>query len=106
MPEIINRAIPTSISNLGPGGGLAFYIATLWRTVVIVGGLAFLIYLLWGGIEWLIAGGDKAKHQDAQAKITGALIGLVILVGSYAITLFIQAVFQINILAPVFQNNI
>lgn len=104
--EIQNNAIPTAITSKGAGAGLAFYIATLWKTVVIVGGLAFIIYLVWGGIEYLTSGGDKAKIDDASKKISSSVIGLAILVGSYAITLFIQAVFKIEILKPVFPNNI
>lgn len=103
--EIINNALPITISNLTPGTGLAFYIATLWRTTVTLGGIAFLLYLVWGGLEWLTAGGDKTKVENAQHKISGALIGLIILVSSYAITLFVQSVFKINILSPIFPVN-
>ncbi len=102
--EITNKALPTNIIALGPGGGLAFYIATLWRTVITVGGIAFIIYLVWGGIEYMTSGGDKTKIDDAQKKITSSVIGIAILVASYAITLFIQSVFKINILRPVFPS--
>ena len=101
--EIVNKAISSTVPS-DPGGGLAFYIATLWQTVVTVGGLAFIIYLVWGGIEYLTSGGDKGRIDDAQKKITSSVIGIVILVASYAITYFIQQVFKINILAPVFPS--
>ncbi len=112
--KLIPQALAQEITNpsLGAGvpkeagAGLAFYIANLWRTVVTLGGVAFLLYLVWGGFEWLIAGGDKTKIESAQHKITGAMIGLAVLVGSYAITLFIQGVFKINLLKPVFPSNI
>ena len=105
MTEIVNNALSADVPQEA-GPGLAFYIASLWRTVVIVGGLAFIIYLVWGGIEYLTSGGDKTKVADAQTKITSSVIGIAILVASYAITLFIQGVFKINILAPVFPNNL
>ena len=105
MAEIVNNALSSSVPQ-GAGPGLAFYIASLWRTVVIVGGLAFIIYIVWGGIEYLTSGGDKGKTADAQTKITSSVIGLAILIASYAITLFIQGVFKINILAPIFPNNL
>src|SRR3989339_480306 len=100
---IVNRALSPNVPQ-DPGGGLAFYIASLWQTVVTVGGIAFIIYLVWGGIEYLTSGGDKAKIDDAQKKITSSVIGVGILVASYAITYFIQAVFKINILKPVFPS--
>lgn len=104
--EIINTALPTNISGKTPAEGLAFYIAILWRSVVTLGGVAFLIFLIWGGIEWLTAGGDKGRIETAQKMISNAFIGLAVLIGSYAIALFIQAAFKINILAPVFPNNL
>jgi hypothetical protein len=102
--EITNDALPSLISAKSAGAGLAYYIAQLWKTIVIVGGLAFLIYLLWGGIEYLIAGGDKGHLDSAKNKIVHGAIGLGILVGSFAITKFIETVFQINLLNPTFPN--
>jgi TRAP-type C4-dicarboxylate transport system permease small subunit len=104
--EIINKALPADIASKTPAEGLAFYIAILWRSVVTLGGVAFIIFLIWGGIEWLTAGGDKGRLETAHKMITNALIGLAVLVGSYAIALFIQNAFKINILAPVFPNNL
>lgn len=104
--EITNKSLPANIQGLTPAEGLAFYIAILWRSVVTLGGLAFLIFLIWGGIEWLTAGGDKTRLETAHKMISNALIGLAVLVGSYAIAFFIQSAFKINILAPVFPNNL
>ena len=104
--EINNTSLPANIQAMTPGEGLAFYIAMLWRSVVTVGGLAVLIFLIWGGIEWLTAGGDKTRVETGQKMISNAVIGLAVLVGSYAIALFVQNALKINILAPVFQNNI
>ena len=95
--EIVNKALSPNIPQT-PGGGLAFYIATLWQTVITVGGIAFIIYLIWGGVEYMTSGGDKARIDDASKKISSSVIGIAILVASYAITLFIQGVFKINIL--------
>ncbi|MBI3954713.1 hypothetical protein HY333_01580 [Candidatus Collierbacteria bacterium] len=102
--EIVNNALSDVVKTKSAGSGLAFYIAQLWKTVVLVGGLAFLLYLVWGGLQWLTAGGDKGKIEEAQHKITNALIGLAILVLSFAVVLFVQAVFKINLLKPEFPN--
>ncbi len=104
--EIVNQAIKNVITNNPtPGGGLAFYIGQLWKTIIVVGGLAFLLYLVWGGIEYMMAGGDKGKTEEAQHKITNSLIGLAILVASFAIVFFIGAAFKIDLLKPVFPTN-
>ncbi len=106
MNEIVNNSLPTNIQAMSPASGLAFYISILWRSVVTLGGVAFIIFLIWGGIEWLTAGGDKGRVETAQKMISNAVIGLAVLVGSYAIAFFIESAFKINILAPIFPNNI
>jgi len=63
--EVTNPALGPGIVGLSAGAGLAFYIAQLWKTVVIVGGLAVMLFMIWGGIQWLMAGGDKAKLEEA-----------------------------------------
>ncbi len=103
--EITNPALGPDIVGLSAGAGLAFYIAQLWKTVVTVGGLAVMLYLIWGGIEWLTAGGDKTKIENATHKITNSLIGLGILVVSYAVIYFVGAVLKIDLLKPVFPQN-
>lgn len=103
---INNPALSGIVKNLTPGEGLAFYIATLWRAAVTVGGLMVILYIVWGGVEWLMAAGDKAKLESAQHKITNSILGLAVLVASYAIVKFIEAVFKINLLQPVFESNL
>jgi len=103
--EIKNEALGSTVKNLGAGAGLAFYIGTLWKTMVTVGGLAFIIYLVWGGIEYLTSAGDKGRIDDASKKISSAVIGLAILVGSYAVVYFVQGVLKIDLLKPIFPDN-
>jgi len=101
--EIVNKAISPNVPQ-DPGKGLAFYIAALWQTVVTIGGVALIIYLVWGGIEYLTSGGDKTKIDDAQKKISSSVIGVAILIASYAIVYFLQQVLKISILKPVFPS--
>lgn len=90
MFAIVNPLLPSQFQNPSQGGaGLAFYIAQLWKTMVVVGGLAFLIYFVWGGLEYIMAGGDKVKVDTAQKRMTGGLIGLAILVVSFAVVNFV-----------------
>ncbi len=44
-----------------------------------------LFYLLWGGLQWLSAGGDAKGIEAARNKITGAIIGFIMVSVSYAI---------------------
>lgn len=102
--EITNNALGSRVPK-DAGGGLAFYVAQLWKTVVIVGGLAFLVYLMWGGIQWVTSGGDKTKLDEAQHKIYNSMVGLGVLVASYAFVRLVSGVLDINLLQPTFEKN-
>ena len=51
---------------------------------IIGAGILLLVYLVYGGVEWLTSGGDKAKLESARAKLTNALIGVAIIAASFA----------------------
>ena len=59
--------------------------------------LAF-IFLLIGGIRWITAGGDEKAVAGARGMITAALIGLVIVLVSYAIIRLVEIFFGFNII--------
>jgi len=69
------------------GGDLtvADLIASLINGAILIAALAVLLYLIMGGFQWLTSGGDKGKTEGARNKITSALIGLLIVVASWAI---------------------
>lgn len=44
-----------------------------------------LIFLIYGGVKWLVSGGDKTAVETARNHITAAIIGLVIIFLAYLI---------------------
>lgn len=54
---------------------------------VVMALVAVLVFfmLVWGGIEWILSGGDKGKTEQARNKIVASLVGLLIVAASYAI---------------------
>ena len=58
--------------------------------------LAFLFIII-GGIQWITAGGDKVAAQSARDRITAAVIGLIIVVAAFAITLILGRVLGIDL---------
>ena len=58
---------------------------------IAAGGIAFFIMLIWGSITWLTAGANANQATQAQSTFTWAIIGLVLLVASYAILMIIQS---------------
>lgn len=52
-------------------------------------GLILFLFVLYGGIMWMIAGGDSTKITKAQGIIYNAVIGVVVVLAAYAITSFV-----------------
>lgn len=52
-------------------------------------GVVFVVLMIYGGFNWMRAGGDEAKVTLAVNTIRRAIIGLLITVGSYAIVQFV-----------------
>ena len=52
-------------------------------------GLAFFILMIYGGFIWMFARGNDQDVEKAKSLIQAAIIGLVIVLSAYAITMFI-----------------
>src|SRR5690348_16000181 len=68
LAAITNTAVPGGSSPTDSPKQFAVTVATLWQTIILVGGLAFILFFLWGGLEWIMAGGDKGKLEAAKGK--------------------------------------
>lgn len=64
--------------------GIIFYLAAF---------LAF-FWLVWGAFQYLFAGGNKEELAKARARITYAVIGLIIVILSFAMAQFVQQVLK------------
>jgi len=54
-------------------------------------GTIFLVLMIYAGYNWMTARGDEEKVTKAKDTITRAIIGLIIVVGAYAIQAFVLA---------------
>lgn len=52
-------------------------------------GVLFLIYMLYAGYNWMTAQGDEEKVTKAKDTIQRAVIGVIIVVAAYAISVFV-----------------
>lgn len=66
--------------------------------ILVIAGLVAFLFLLWGGLQWILAGGDKDGTEKARKRITAALVGLVIVFAAYAIILLVQGFLGVNLL--------
>jgi magnesium-transporting ATPase (P-type) len=78
-----------AVAEISPPQGFALDIGSLITQVLtfvfIIAILLVFLYIIWGGVEWITSGGDKGKTESARNRITAAVIGLVILLASFAI---------------------
>lgn len=58
---------------------LAEFVKLLIRYVFRISGILAFVMIVYGGILYLISGGDAKKQKSAQEKIAGAVIGLILL---------------------------
>jgi len=65
--------------------------------ILVVAALVFFFILVWGGIRWIMSGGDKANTEAARGQITSALVGLVIVFSAWAIMAAIGYFFGVEI---------
>lgn len=87
---------------LNETGGSIFLQIVLPKIIgllLVFGVIAFFFMFLWGAVSWIISGGDKAHIESAKARITSALIGLVLMLSTFAIVKLIETFFGIDILS-------
>ncbi|MDR1032908.1 MAG: pilin [Candidatus Nomurabacteria bacterium] len=63
------------------------------NTILFIVGALSVIMLIYGGLRYIISGGDSKKVTDAKNTIMYAIIGLIIAVLSYAIINFVIRAF-------------
>lgn len=78
-----------------------FMSAAIQVSMIIAAILTF-AFLVWGGIQWILSGGDKTQTQAARDRITMALVGLGIVAAAWALMKVIGYFFGVD----VFQFNI
>jgi hypothetical protein len=54
-------------------------------------GVIFLLLMLYGGYMWMSAMGNEEKVRKAQALIVAAVLGLIVVVGAFAVTVFVMS---------------
>lgn len=88
-----------------PGDGEAGFgklMGRILNIVLVISALIVFMYLLWGGIEWITAGGDATKATAARTKITQSLTGLMVLASTVALFIMVQNFLDIEILTFTF----
>lgn len=89
--QITNPALPFA----GQGSGeliIGNLISVLVSLFMTVGFVFALFHLMFGAIRWVTASGDKAALQNAQDRMTQAVVGLILLVAVWAIMQLVSTI--------------
>jgi beta-lactamase regulating signal transducer with metallopeptidase domain len=57
-------------------------------------GAIFIIFIIYGGYIWMTASGNEQKDEKATQIIKETIIGLIVILGAYAISYFILSLFS------------
>lgn len=60
--------------------------------------VVFFFILVLGAFKWITSNGDEKKLASARAQITNALIGVVLILSTWAILNLVQSIFGLSIL--------
>ncbi len=96
LAQITNPVVGTygSDAEAAASGSLfATYFVMLWRSAISIGAFMVLIYFIWGAYEWMGSAGDNAKLEKARNRMTNAMIGIFLLVGTFVIINYISFLF-------------
>ncbi|MBU0648787.1 hypothetical protein KJ969_01610 [Patescibacteria group bacterium] len=75
---------------IGLGGGdIRVVVARIIRSFLTLLGITAVVLILYGGFVWMTAGGDEEKVEKAKKILINAVIGLAIILTSFAITQFV-----------------
>lgn len=75
----VKKPDEVEIEKIGP------VLAGILRIAFVVALILTFVFLIWGGLQWITSGGDKAKYEEARNRITAALVGLAIIVLAWLI---------------------
>lgn len=75
-------------------GDVGTIVGTIINAALTLVGIIFLVLMVYGGYLWMTARGNSEQVDKAKEIIIGALIGLVVIMSAYAITVFVTSRFE------------
>ncbi|MBI4036545.1 hypothetical protein HY386_01530 [Candidatus Daviesbacteria bacterium] len=85
----------TKFSDLGS------FISGLYEIVFYLAIFLAFFWLVWGAFQYIVAGGNKENLAKASARITWAIVGLLLVAVAFLIAQFVGQVLQPKISTPI-----
>lgn len=77
------------IGGFTAGEGVGVIAAVIIKAFLGLLGIIFLVLMIYGGYVWMMARGNEQEAERAKNIMQRAVIGLIIIIGAYAITAFV-----------------
>lgn len=96
---------PANIPTAGtdPSAFVAGIIRAFIQILIIAAFIIALIWTIFAGYSFIFAGGDPKNISSAWSRIYWGLLGLVVVVGAFAIIKLVETVFDVTIISGGFQ---
>ncbi len=75
---------PLSYGGVG-GGGLVLFVSNILRVFFVVAGIVAFMNFIIAGFKYMTAAGDSKALQEAWDRIWQSLLGLILIIGSFAL---------------------
>ena len=95
----LQNALP-NVGTVATGAGvgdkkdISVIASSVITTVLSIVGILFFILIVYGGFNWMMARGNDAQIKKSKDTVFAAVIGLVVILGAYAITTFVGGIIK------------
>lgn len=89
LENLVKDQEPSTFDEMTNAETLTEFIGLIISVVLGLLGVIFMALMLWAGYTWMTAGGNEEKVSQAGHAIKVAIIGLLIVIGSFAIWRFV-----------------
>jgi hypothetical protein len=87
--ELTSQIGPKAFGSTGEPRDIRLIVADVIRVFLGLLGIIFVFLIVLAGYKWMTAGGDSSKVDEAKHQLQTAVIGLMIILASYSITVFV-----------------
>ena len=98
---------PDTVPFLAPGANPSNFVAGIIRNgvllLIIVAFIVFLIWTIFAGFRFIFAGGDEKSISGAWSQIYWGLLGMLIVMGVFAIIVLVETFFNVKIISGGFK---
>ena len=94
---MVNNPLTPSLNSMTGQSFIPALVSFLINALIIIAIIYFIFNLILGGIDWINSAGDKTKVESARSRVVNAVLGIILVLITFAIITFIGVVFGVNL---------